>query len=168
MSFKQAPQLVIRITPWTMRIGISALVNAIIIIGERPYLLVKYKNKSYVLVEQNRRFVLMIANMKGQSFEKPQVVTKTHAGYMIVWNIGEGTTTLADNSVKKVYNYEYNTKYIPQTLTYHEVIQAIIRETYSPCDEIKLAFDRTDDATGKESHEILVANAKIWAKEITE
>lgn len=64
MSFKQAPQLVIRITPWTMRIGISALVNAIIIIGERPYLLVKHKNKSYVLVEQNRRFVLMIANMK--------------------------------------------------------------------------------------------------------
>lgn len=72
MSFKQAPQLVIRITPWTMRIGISALVNAIIIIGERPYLLVKYKNKSYVLVEQNRRFVLMIANMKryNKLFEK--------------------------------------------------------------------------------------------------
>lgn len=55
-----------------MRIGISALVNAIIIIGERPYLLVKYKNKSYVLVEQNRRFVLMIANMKryNKLFEK--------------------------------------------------------------------------------------------------
>ena len=106
--------------------------------------------------------------MKGQSFEKPQVVTKTHAGYMVVWNISEGTITLADNSTKKVYNYEYNTKYIPQTLTYHEVIQTIIRETYSPCDEIKLAFDRTDDTTEKEAHEALVANAKIWAKEITE
>ena len=104
--------------------------------------------------------------MTGQSFEKPQVVTKTHAGYMVVWNITEGTTTLADNSTKEVYNYEYNTKYIPQALNYHEVIQAIIRETYSASDEIKLAFDRTEDAAEKEAHETLVANAKKWAKEI--
>lgn len=104
--------------------------------------------------------------MKGQSFEKPHAVTKTHAGYMVVWNISEGTTTLADNSVKEVYNYEYNTKYIPQEITYHEVIQAIIRETYSLNDEIKLAFDRTNDATEKDAHEGLIANAKIWAKEI--
>lgn len=104
--------------------------------------------------------------MKGQSFTKPNSYSKNSNGYQVVWNITEGTTTLQDGTSKAVYNFEYNTNYIPQTLTYHEVIQAIVRETYTVSDEIKLAFGRTDDATEKTAHEALVTNAKAWAKEI--
>lgn len=99
--------------------------------------------------------------MKGQSLDKPSGFELTNNGYQLRWDI----TTDTDGNGNTVYNYEYNTKYIPKVLTRDEAINAIIREKYSLEEEIKLAFGRSFDVTEKDEHENYVLKAKNWVND---
>jgi len=104
--------------------------------------------------------------MKGNSITKPSNFENLDGKFQIRWNIQEIEKTLDDNSICKEYSYEYNTKYIPTELNKDEIIKAIIAESYSYADEIKLAFSRDTDVAEREAHEEFVSKAKEWAKEI--
>lgn len=104
--------------------------------------------------------------MKGNSITRPSNFENLDGKFQIRWNIQEIEKTLDDNSTRQEYSYEYNTKYIPIELNKDEIIKAIIAESYSYADEIKLAFSRATDNEEKIVHEELVLKAKEWAKEI--
>ena len=99
--------------------------------------------------------------MKGQSLDKPIGFVLTNSGYQLRWDI----TTATDDNGNTVYNYEYNTKYIPKVLTRDEAINAIIREKYSLEDEIKLSFGRINDIDEKKKHEEYVLKVKNWVND---
>jgi hypothetical protein len=104
--------------------------------------------------------------MNGNSITRPSNFENLDGKLQIRWNVKEVIKTLEDNSTRTEYSYEYNTKYIPIELNKDEIIKAIIAESYSYADEIKLAFSRDTDKGEKDKHEELVLKAKEWAKEV--
>ena len=106
--------------------------------------------------------------MNGNSSTSPaQIENLGNDQYQIRWNVHRNDRATMPEAIPiESYDFQYNTKYLAQSVCKKEIMLAIIREKYDVADEISLSMKRDDDAVKLQEHEEYVISARGIAEQI--